>query len=252
VFNRIVELKSTYELGAAPKGASSTEARREVKSSAEHANSAVDATIAVDEATIAVAAPTLPRPSIDRVAAREADTRLAARYDALVSELGIPVELADVIAESHETADFFDAALAEHDDAGGVAGWMVNDLRGLAADTPIEELPFGGSALGRLARLVADDTVSRVAAKDVLARMVEEGGDPRRLVEEMGLEKVSDADALGPIVDRILAEWAEKVEEYRDGNANLIGLFVGQVMRASGGAADPKAARAMLEDRLGS
>jgi glutaminyl-tRNA synthetase len=243
VFNRIVELKSTYhELRAA---AGRIEVRGE------------DVELVVSRGDRAGAgqggpsnAKRPPRPSIDRVAAREADTRLAARYDAFVDDRGVSPELADVLAESHATADFFDAAVAEHDDPGGVAAWIVNDLRGLAEDASFDELPFGGDALGRLVSMVGDGTVSRIAAKDVLSRMVEDGGDPVRLVEEMGLEKVSDAGALGALVDGVLADWPEKVEEYRAGNANLIGLFVGQVMKASGGAADPKAARSLIETRL--
>ena len=66
----------------------------------------------------------------------------------------------------------------------------------------------------------------------------------------MGLEKVSDSDALGPAVDGVLAEWPEKVAEYRDGRSALLGMFVGQVMRATGGAADPKAVKNLLRARL--
>jgi aspartyl-tRNA(Asn)/glutamyl-tRNA(Gln) amidotransferase subunit B len=71
-------------------------------------------------------------------------------------------------------------------------------------------------------------------------------------VETLGLAAVTDADALGGIIDDVLAKWPSKVEEYRGGNPNLIGLFVGEVMKATGGAADPKAARTLLIERLGS
>jgi Asp-tRNA(Asn)/Glu-tRNA(Gln) amidotransferase B subunit len=80
--------------------------------------------------------------------------------------------------------------------------------------------------------------------------MVEAGGDPGELVESMGLSKVTDADELGAAVDRALQVWPEKVDEYRAGRTNLIGLFVGEVMKATGGAADPKAVRALLIERL--
>jgi Asp-tRNA(Asn)/Glu-tRNA(Gln) amidotransferase B subunit len=97
---------------------------------------------------------------------------------------------------------------------------------------------------------VDQGTVSRRAAKDVLAEMVEKGGDPAEHVARLGLEKVSDADELGPVIDEVLEAWPEKVEEYRAGKKALIGLFVGQVMKATGGAADPKAVKEMLGRRL--
>jgi Asp-tRNA(Asn)/Glu-tRNA(Gln) amidotransferase B subunit len=129
---------------------------------------------------------------------------------------------------------------------------MVNDLRGALGEEvgSLEELPFGGAALGRLARLVHEDRVSRRAAKDVLAAMVAEGGDPAEHIARLGLEKVSDEGELEPVVERVLGEWPGKVEEYRAGKKALLGLFVGEVMKATGGAADPKAVKALLERRL--
>jgi aspartyl-tRNA(Asn)/glutamyl-tRNA(Gln) amidotransferase subunit B len=80
--------------------------------------------------------------------------------------------------------------------------------------------------------------------------MVENGGDPATLVEEMGLEQVADVAELGSVIDGVLAAWPEKVEEYRAGKKNLVGLFMGEVMKATGGSADPKAVRDLLSERL--
>jgi Asp-tRNA(Asn)/Glu-tRNA(Gln) amidotransferase B subunit len=126
----------------------------------------------------------------------------------------------------------------------------VSDLRGLLGDRALAELPFGGEALGSLAALVASGEVSRRAAKDVLVRMVEQGGDPADLVAEMGLEQLDDRGALQLAIDQVLAAWPEKVDEYREGKKNLIGLFVGEVMKATRGAADPKAVRELLTASL--
>ena len=111
-------------------------------------------------------------------------------------------------------------------------------------------LPFGGEALGALAALVAGGRVSRRAAKDVLARMVEQGGDPSDLVAEMGLEQVDDHEALQSVISQVLEAWPDKVDDYRAGKKNLIGLFVGEVMKATHGAADPKAVRGLLTTSL--
>ena len=191
-----------------------------------------------------------PAVSEQRAAARAADPVLAARFERYSAELGLSTEHADLLSASHATADFFEAALETHDEASEVAAWTVTDLRGVRGDRALEELPFGGEALGSLAALVASGSVSRRAAKDVLVRMVEQGGDPASLVAEMGLEQLDDCGALQSAIDDVLAAWPEKVEEYRGGKRNLIGLFVGEVMKATRGAADPKAVREMLTESL--
>ena len=112
------------------------------------------------------------------------------------------------------------------------------------------EPPFAGAALGTLFARVAEGAVSRSGAKEVLAVMAESGGDPDEIIRERGLAQVSSRDALEPLVDQVLLEFAGKVSEYREGNRNLFGLFMGQVMRRSGGTADPAVVKALLTDRL--
>ena len=191
-----------------------------------------------------------PRISDEREGERRADPELAARMTRYTVDLGLSAADADVLTGSRRASDFFEAALVEHADAIAVAAWIVNDVRGVLDGRSLDELPFDGGALGRLAALVAGGTVSRRAAKDVLAEMATEGGDPADIVERLGLTQMGDAEALGPVVDGVLAAWPEKVAEYREGRKNLIGLFVGEVMKATKGAADPKAVRTLLTDRL--
>ena len=192
------------------------------------------------------------RPQISgrRAAARDADSELAARFERYQSELDVSVEHADLLTGSRGLANFFEAALREHAHAPDVAAWIVNDLRGLLGDRSLGDLPFNGGGLGRLAGLVAEGGVSRRAAKDILARMVEEGGEPAELVEAMGLGKVTDEAALGSVVDDVLGAWPKEVDAYRNGKRKLIGLFVGEVMKATAGAADPQSARNLLAERL--
>jgi Asp-tRNA(Asn)/Glu-tRNA(Gln) amidotransferase B subunit len=85
----------------------------------------------------------------------------------------------------------------------------------------------------------------------VLEALEERGGDPDAIIEELGLKQVGDPDALRPVVDEVLAAFADKVSEYRGGNTNLFGLFMGQVMRRSGGKADPGLVRDLLTQALG-
>jgi glutaminyl-tRNA synthetase len=223
VFNRIVSLKDTW-------------AKRETGPVAVKETSSVSAEMRK--------APSLKSPSRSRTLEPTVADR-AARYRA---DLGVPDEHADYVASA---PDFFESALAAHTDAPEVAAWIAVDLKGLLEGRVLEDLPFGGADLGRLARLVESGRVSRRAGKDVLARMVREGGDPERLVDAMGLAKVSDPNALRAAVDAVLARWPDKVAEFREGKSSLIGLFVGEVMKQTRGAADPLAARRILSERLG-
>jgi glutaminyl-tRNA synthetase len=191
-----------------------------------------------------------PKVSERRAAIRAEDPVLSVRFDRYRDELDLPVDQADVLTGSRGASDFFEEACNVHTDPADLAAWIVTDLRGLLDEGTVEALPFDGAALGRLAAMVADDRVTRRAAKDVLARMVAAGGDPESLVRDMGLAKVADRDALGPVVDEVLAAWPEKVREYQEGNKNLLGLFMGQVMKKTHGAADPRRTRELLTERL--
>jgi Asp-tRNA(Asn)/Glu-tRNA(Gln) amidotransferase B subunit len=86
----------------------------------------------------------------------------------------------------------------------------------------------------------------------VLAEMVRTGAAPGEVVERRGLEQVSDPDRLGPVIDQILERNAPKVEEYRAGRTGLLGFFVGQVMEATGGRANPELTKRLIQERVGS
>lgn len=234
VFNRIVTLKDSWgrraEVAKTDVAASSVSASRPTGS----------------------APGDRPAVSERREAARAADSELAGRFQRYADELGLSPEHADLLTGSREISDFFEAALGVHHAPVAVAAWLGTDLRGLRGERSLTDLPFGGEGLGALAALVADDRLSRRAAKDVLARMVEEGGDPAELVSEMGLEKVSDTGALEAILDEVLEAWPDKVAEYRGGRKGIVGMFVGEVMKASKGAADPQTVKELLTRRLDS
>jgi glutaminyl-tRNA synthetase len=231
VFNRIVGLKSGWKPTAKAMGRGGARAEPEVV----RAGPAPRARPQVGE---------------ERSRARAADPVLTARFERYRTELGLSEEHADLLTANGAAGDFFEAALAEHADVAAVAAWVVTDVRGVLEGRGIDELPFDGAALGRLSRLVGDGVLSRRAAKEVMARMAVEGGEPAALVEAMGLAALSDRTELGAVVDDVLSAWPDKVAEYRGGRTQLVGLFVGEVMKATRGAADPKAVRSLLSERL--
>ena len=161
------------------------------------------------------------------------------------------MEEADALSRDLATAVMFDAALGGGASAKNVANWMIHELPREIGGRTLENLPFSGRELGELVALVEEGTLSTAAARRVLAEMVEKGGEPRALVESLGLRQVSDAAALAPVVEAVLAANAAKAEEYRSGKVGLLGFFVGQVMRQSGGSANPEVVKALLAERLG-
>jgi len=238
VFNRIVPLKDSWGKKASPE--------RQPRAS----EKSVPSPTAQGSSKQSTRPSERPAVSEHRTAARAADPVLAARFEHYSADLGLSTEHADLLSASREAGDFFEAALEAHNEPSEVAAWTVTDLRGVRGDRALGELPFSGEALGSLAALVASGRVSRRAAKNVLVRMVEQGGDPADLVAEMGLEKVDDRVALQSAIDAVLEAWPEKVDEYRAGKRNLIGLFVGEVMKATRGAADPKTVRELITGSL--
>jgi glutaminyl-tRNA synthetase len=240
-FNRIVTLRDAWS------------ARQEAKGGeARGAEGGAEPSIAdaPPRARSREADPARPRAGSAREEARGADPELAERMGRYQRELGLSFEHADVLTGSRALSDFFEEALAVHEDAPEVAGWVVNEIPRAAGERTTDALPFTGAALGRLARLVAEGRVARLAAKDVLGDMAESGDEAETIVRRRGLEQVSADGALVPHVEAVLAAWSDKVAEYRGGKSGLLGFFVGQVVRRTEGRGDPVRVRALLEERL--
>jgi aspartyl-tRNA(Asn)/glutamyl-tRNA(Gln) amidotransferase subunit B len=170
-----------------------------------------------------------------------------AKRKRFTEKLGLSDYDAGVLVAEKESADFYEEA-AKGRDAKLVANWLTSELFGKlnAAGKSITESPVSAQALGELVGLISDNTISGRIAKDVFAEMFETGKSAGQIVEEKGLKQVLDTGAIDAEIDKIMAANADKVAEYRGGKDKLFGFFVGQVMRAMGGKANP----AMLNERL--
>jgi glutaminyl-tRNA synthetase len=181
---------------------------------------------------------------------RAENPELSRRLVRYQGELGLSEDDADQLTGDLALATFFEGALAAHAAPGSVANWLLNELGGMLGDRPIGELPFTAAQFGQLVALYDDHTVSSAGAKEVLAHMLEHGGDPAEIIQDKGLRQVTDAGAIEPVVDQILAANPDKVESYRGGKAGLLGFFVGQVMKETGGTANPKLVQELLRAKL--
>jgi glutaminyl-tRNA synthetase len=189
--------------------------------------------------------------SYERDKAREANPALAEKFAAYQNNLGLSSDDADLLSGNEATAEFFEAALGTHGNASSVAASIVNDLLPLVGeDGSVADLEFTGEQFGGLVKLVDDDKITAAVSRDVLAIMVDTGRDAADIVTEKGLEKVSDTAAIEPLIDAILARNPDNVERYRAGKTTLIGFFIGQVMRETGGKVDGTVVRELLETKL--
>lgn len=165
-----------------------------------------------------------------------------------IDGLGLSAYDASVIVADKATSDFFEEVQKAGGDAKLAANWLTSDLFGYLnkAGLEIDQSPVSAAQLGGLIALIKDNTISGKIAKTVFEKMCESGKDAAVIVEEEGLRQVTDTGAIEKAIDDILAANADKVAEYRSGKDKLFGFFVGQVMKATGGKANP----AMLNDLL--
>jgi aspartyl-tRNA(Asn)/glutamyl-tRNA(Gln) amidotransferase subunit B len=158
---------------------------------------------------------------------------------------------AGVLVAERATAEFFEA-VAQGRDPKLAANWVINELAGRLnkEGRDIASSPVSAGQLAAILDLIAAGTISGKIAKDLFEICWTEGGDPRTIVEARGMKQVTDLSAIERVVDEIIANNPDKVEQVKAKPA-LAGWFVGQVMKASGGKANPKAVNDLLKAKLG-
>ena len=185
-----------------------------------------------------------------RAEARLRDPVLADRFAAWPAEHRISDADADLLTGDLATGDLFTGAVAAGAPAPAVARWIVNDLPHALGDRDLAASPITGAGLGALVVAVETGAITGAAAKEVFAEMVERGGDPGQIVAERGLGQTSDEGAIAAIVDEVVAANPDKAALYRTGKTPLFGFFVGQVIKASKGKANPQVVQKLLAERL--
>jgi aspartyl-tRNA(Asn)/glutamyl-tRNA(Gln) amidotransferase subunit B len=164
---------------------------------------------------------------------------------------GLSLYDADVLVAERATADFFETVAAGRD-AKVAANWVINELAGRLnkEGRAIESSPVSAAQLGTILDLIGEGVISGKIAKELFEIVWGEGGDPRAIVEARGMKQVTDVVAIETIVDEIVAANPDKAAQAKAKPA-MMGWFVGQVMKATGGKANPQAVNALLKDKLG-
>jgi len=174
------------------------------------------------------------------------------RRQRFMDGLGLPPYDAEVLTASRTLADYCEAGVAAHGNAKTVGNWIMGEItRALnESGTAIEACPITPGQLAELLKLIDNGTISGKIAKTVFDEMWRSGKTPQMIVEEHGLVQLSDSSAIESMIDEIMAANAGQVEEYRGGKEKVFGFFVGQVMKASKGKANPAVVNELLLNRL--
>jgi aspartyl-tRNA(Asn)/glutamyl-tRNA(Gln) amidotransferase subunit B len=172
-----------------------------------------------------------------------------------VGDYGLSAEDADVLVAERATAEYFEHVAASGPNRGrdkkAAANWVMGDLFGALhrKGLGIEQSPVPAERLGALLDLIADGTISGRIAKDVFAEMIETGAAPTAIVETKGLRQVSDTGAIEAAIDAALAANPAQVAQYAT-NPKVLGFFVGQIMKATAGKANPALVNELLRKKL--
>ena len=176
-----------------------------------------------------------------------------AKRERFVRQYGLNDYDAAVLTASRESADYFESLVA----AGGgdpktAANWVTGELAGALNRDGLEigQSPVSPQALSALLARIADDTISGKLAKQVFEAMWQGEGDPDSIIEAQGLKQITDSGAIEAIIERIIADNPGQVHQYRAGKEKVMGFFVGQVMKATQGKANPAQVNQLLKDKL--
>ena len=177
-----------------------------------------------------------------------------ARCERFISEYGLSDYDAQSLTSNRELADYYEQAVAILPAQPKlIANWVNGELAaGLNRENiSITESPVTASMLGELVTRIDDNTISGKIAKEVFEAIWNGEGNADEIIEKRGLKQISDDSAIEPIIDEILANNMNQVEQYKGGNTKLLGFFVGQVMKATQGKANPKQVNQLLRKKLG-
>ena len=176
----------------------------------------------------------------------------AAKSARFAAQYGIKADAIEVLTSARDTADYFEAVAAEVGDAALAANWITGELAGALNREGIEiaESRINAAALAGLLMRISDNTISGKLAKEVFAEMWSEGGAADSIIEDKGLRQITDSGAIEAAVDEVLAANPKQIEQFRAGKDKVLGFFVGQIMKATQGKANPAQVNQLLRDKL--
>jgi len=176
-----------------------------------------------------------------------------AKRERFAADYGVPVYDAEVLTVDRKMADYFEETARLGADPKTASNWIMTELMRALKDRGlgIEQSPITPKMLSEMLRMITDGTISGKIAKDVFAEMEATGKDPQTVVREKGLVQITDVGAIEKQIGEILSQNPEQVAGYKAGKTKLMGFFVGEVMKATKGKANPALVNKILKDKLG-
>lgn len=175
-----------------------------------------------------------------------------ARKKRYIDELGLPAYDANVLTVTKEMSDFFEAVCVAGAEPKQASNWVMGDVSGYlnAEGKELHDVPLTPEGLAGMIKLIADGTISSKIAKTVFKELIENGGDAEKIVKEKGLVQISDEGELTKIINEIIDANPKPLEDFKGGNEKAKGFFVGQIMKATKGQANPPLVNKLLVQEL--
>ncbi|MDK9693108.1 MAG: glutamine--tRNA ligase/YqeY domain fusion protein [Sulfurimonas sp.] len=177
----------------------------------------------------------------------ETEQSLFNRY---TNELGLNSMLADILARDEKLSSFYEDTLSLHNSPITIANIVANEVARELKEKQSSELKFTPSQIAELVKMIDDGTISNKIAKSVFEEMATSGEDPILIVQAKGLIQISDTSVIEPIIDEVIAKNQDNVAKFKAGNTNLLGFFVGQVLKMTGGKANPSVVNELVTQKL--
>ena len=171
-------------------------------------------------------------------------------FDKYTEEFKLNSEVANTLARDEKLSSFYEDAISVNDSPITTANIVANEVARELKESQVDVLKFTAKQIAELVKMVDDEIISNKIAKQLFEEMVKTGENPTQIVEERGLVQISDPAKIIPIIDEIIAKNPDNVAKFKDGNTKLLGFFVGQVLKATGGKANPKVVNTLVNEKL--
>jgi glutaminyl-tRNA synthetase len=171
-------------------------------------------------------------------------------FDKYTADLGLNSEVANTLARDEKLSHFYEEALAVLNSPVSLANIVANEVARELKEKQANELKFNAKQIAELIKMVDDETISSKIAKQIFEEMTQTGEDPTQIVEVKGLIQISDPAKISPIIDEVIAKNPDNVAKFKAGNTKLLGFFVGQVLKTTGGKANPKVVNKLVAEKL--
>jgi glutaminyl-tRNA synthetase len=171
-------------------------------------------------------------------------------FEKYTLELGLNSEVANILARDEYLSSFYKEALSVINSPISLANIVTNEVAKELKEKQLDELKFTAKQISELVKMIDDKIISSKIAKQVFQEMVKSGDNPTKIVEDKGLVQISDPAKISPIIDEIIVNNPDNVAKFKAGNTKLLGFFVGQVLKATGGKANPQVVNSLVNEKL--